>query len=129
MKQEDFKMRCWIPEHKYMLYSDKLIENDLYCMYFGDEGFVVEYNTKQLNSEISKSMDSYKHDWDWNVIQFIPMLTLPMKDCEGNQIYDDDILECEWSDYYDPCGNKYPNDSPIKFIADVYDVYGMPDNI
>jgi hypothetical protein len=46
------------------------------------------------------------------------MLALPKFDIEGRQIYNFDILECNYSDYYDRSGIDYPRDRMIRIIAD-----------
>ena len=84
MNQTDFKVRCWIPELKYMLYSDELSQNGNYCMYFGDDGLVVEHRTDL-----------------WWIVETIPMIALPIKDIHNKQIYESDILV-----YTNP---KYPD--------------------
>jgi len=86
----DFKIRCWIPENNYMLYSDKLSENECYCMYFGDDRFVVEY-CGNSNSEFLKSMNVYKPDW--NIVESIPMRSLYHVDKNNKEIYEYDIVK------------------------------------
>jgi len=121
MKSEDFKIKCWIPDNNIMIYSD--IDYEQYFITIDKFGVNVYY-TPLL--EIEKNIIEYIQSF--GIIESIPMLALPVKDCEGNQIYDNDILECTWSDYWDPYGNKHPRDYPIRFIADVHDAYCIPEN-
>lgn len=108
MKQEDFKTRFYNKKTGKMSYGDYAVyDGEIVQLVYSDNGEFI--------------------CMDWNYIDnIVPMLALPMKDCEGNQIYDGDILECNWSDYYDPCGTKYSKSMSVRIIADVYDAYVIP---
>lgn len=52
-----------------------------------------------------------------------------LKDKNNTDIYEDDLLECNYDDYFNTHDKNYPNNNKFRFYVEYYDIKNIPKDV